>query len=103
MKPEHSLRWFLAMLATWGLAGGVVLGYLGRETMESVIWSGVGVAALWVVGSGFVAPLLHYLAACRTHPRERVGRSQPATPKPAPRRHDYQPRREAVRAGRETV
>lgn len=103
MKPEHGLRWFLGMLATWGLAACVVLGYLGRATLERIIWSLVGIAALWVVSSGVIAPFLHYLAACRTHPRERVGRSQPVTPKPAPRRHDYAPRREAARAGRETV
>jgi hypothetical protein len=103
MKPEHALRWFLGMLATWGLAVVVILGYLGRETLELVIWSGVGVLFLWVVGSGFIAPFLHYLAACRTHPRERVGRSRPATPKPAPRASASQVRREAARAGRETV
>jgi uncharacterized membrane protein YuzA (DUF378 family) len=103
MKPQHGLRWFLAMLATWGLAACVVLGYLGRATLERIIWSLVGIAALWVVSSGVIAPFLHYLAACRTHPRERVGRSQPVTPKPAPRPVAHHVQRAPARAGRETV
>lgn len=101
MKPQHGLRWFLAMLATWGLAGGVILGYIRPETMELVIWSGVGVLFLWVVGSGFVAPTLHYLAACRTHPRERVEARPAAKPAPRPVAHHVQ--RAPARAGRETV
>jgi len=102
MKPEHGLRWFLGMLVTWGLAGGVVLGYLSRETLEMVIWAVVGVAFLWVVGGGFVAPALHYMAACRTHPRERAEKRAPV-PRPAPRGADFRVNRDPARAGRETV
>jgi len=101
MKSEHALRWFLAMLATWAVAGAVVLGYLSRETLELVIWSLVAVAFLWVMGGGFVAPALHYMAACRAHPRERVERPR-ATPRP--QRHEgYPVNRTTARVGREVV
>lgn len=98
---NRPLLFFLGLVALPASSVAVILGYVSRETLELVIWSGVAVAALWVVGSGFVAPALHYMAACRTHPRERVGAPRPVA-KPAPR-EVYRVERAAVRAGRETV
>lgn len=90
-KKDNSGRGlFLGMLITAGLALAVILGYLSRETLELVIWAIVVVAFLRVVGGHFVAPALHYMAACRTHPRARVER---AAPMPAPRRIEREPRR----------
>lgn len=90
MNPKNALGWFLGMIALPIMSVAVMLGYVSRERLELYIAVALALLAVWVVSGGLIAPALHYMAACRTHPRARVER---AAPMPAPRRIEREPRR----------